>query len=244
LDEEHRSAFIERVGPPDKEKLCSIQPFIPEAIDIGEAMHEWFEAGLEQANDPLPLDQESYENANLLVWTTYDCDGHGSNFLLYLHSLDTQGRAVYAIKKIDNGLCFPSSNRYLINYLAYLPNAKLQLSAAFRERIAQIDVQAVACNLTTYGLQDAIDATVIRLSVLKTLATRKEMTIEELNLRMEILALPQGKQFALSNCSKEELEILAIDKSLPFPATHSKSFTNLHYENFTTRRYSLRPHPT
>lgn len=225
LDETNRETFIRNSGHPDKEKLCSVQPFFPEAIQLGEAMHEWFEAGLEHSDKPLPLDQESFENANLLIWTTYDCDGHGSNFLLYLHSLDSEGKAIYGVKKIDNGLCFPYNNKYLINYLAYLPNAKLPLSLSMREKIERIDYDAIAEILNAFGLEEAIPAASTRLFVLKNLATRTNMTIEELNLRMELLSLPLGERLALLECSKQELEKMASQKEIFAPSLHTKNLT-------------------
>lgn len=222
LEEAKRAAFTRNSGYPDKEKLCSVQPFFPEAIQLGEAMHEWFEAGLEHSDKPLPLDQESFENANLLIWTTYDCDGHGSNFLLYLHSLDTEGKAIYGLKKIDNGLCFPTNNKYLINYLAYLPNAKLPLSLSMRKKIERIDHGVIAQILHAFGLDEAAPAATTRLFVLKDLAKRPNMTIEELNLRMELLSLPLGEQLALLECSKQELEKMASQREIFAPSLHTK----------------------
>ncbi len=212
LDGENGETFFRNIGPPDKEKLCSVQPFFPEAMEIVEAIHEWFEAGLEHPGEIFPFDQESYENANLLIWATYDCDGHGSNFLLYLHSLDSKGKALYGLKKIDNGLCFPTSNKYLMNYLGYLPNAKLPLSPALRNKIANMDSTAIVDTLSTFRLHDAADAAAVRLSILKTLAQHPNMTIGEMNLRMELLALPQGEQLALKESTREELEELVLHK--------------------------------
>lgn len=222
LDGHDKSLFEKKAGGPDKEKLCSVQPYIPEAIQLVEAMHEWFEAGLEQSDESLPLDQESFENANLLIWTTYDCDGHGSNFLLYFHSLDTDGKAIYGLKKIDNALCFPSNNKFLINYLAYLPNAKLPLSSSIREKIANIDCAKILATLKTYGLDETTAAAAIRIRVLKILARRPEMTIEELNLRMELLALPLGERLALLECSREELDRMALQKGHLAPSLHTE----------------------
>ncbi len=216
LDEQYRENFVQRTRPADKEKLCSVQPFINEAIELGEAMHEWFEARQERAEEPLPLDQESFENANLLVWAAYDCDGHGSNFLLYLNNLDAEGRAIYGLKKIDNGLCFPGVNKYLINYLAYLPNAKLPISSSLREKIAHIDCEAVLRMLRFYDLPDTATAFLARVRVLQELAKRN-MTIEEMNLRMESLSLPRGEELALAECSREELEKLFIQKDQTRP---------------------------
>lgn len=228
LDESRRRDFIQRTGTADKEKLCSVQPFLLDAIDLGEALHEWFEAGLENKDTPLPIEQESYEDANLLMWVTYDCDGHGSNFLLYLHSLDEKGHALYGIKKIDNGLCFPVVNKYLLNYLAYLPNAKQPLSPRLCTKISHINSAAICEHLSTSGLEDVIGATMTRISVLKALAKRPSITLEEVNLRMELLAIPRGEYLALSSCTKEELEQLALEKDLPIPSLHSTCIERLH----------------
>jgi hypothetical protein len=129
------------------------------------------------------------------------------------------------VKKIDNGLCFPYNNKYLINYLAYLPNAKLPLSLSMREKIERIDYDAIAEILNAFGLEEAIPAASTRLFVLKNLATRTNMTIEELNLRMELLSLPLGERLALLECSKQELEKMASQKEIFAPSLHTKNLT-------------------
>ncbi len=205
LDLESRPLYLQKTGDIDKEKLCIVQPYIPETIEFGEAMHEWFEADQGPTEDLLPLDQESFENANLFVWTIYDCDGHGGNFLLYLHSLNEQNQAIYGLIKIDSGLSFPTQNKYLLNYLAYAPNAKLPLSLSIRHKIASLNSRAILEALSSYGLPATLAATEIRLRVLKELAQR-DITIEEMNHRMELLSLPSGEELALMECSREELE--------------------------------------
>lgn len=203
---DEKTQLLNKIGSPDKEKVCSIQPFSRETIELTLAIHEWFESGKELAGELLPLDQDSFEKANLLIWLTYDCDGHGSNFLLYLHSLNEKGQCLYGLKKIDGGLTFPNKNESLCNYLAYLPNAKKQLSKFLRKKIEQINPDEIEKNLSLWGLEDAIQSFKIRVRVLKDLAMRPEMTIEEMNFRMELLSLSNGLSLALSMLSKKELE--------------------------------------
>jgi hypothetical protein len=104
------------------EKLCSVQRFITDSIDLTEAIHEWRSAGLHKMT-PIPIDQEDYEDVILLLWLIFDGDGHSNNFRIYCKTIDKQGVSSYGIRKIDNGLALPEDNSYFLNYLRSLPNA-------------------------------------------------------------------------------------------------------------------------
>lgn len=180
----------------DREKLCSVQRFIPDSIDLAVAMHEWFEAGLESTN-PLPLDQSDFEEILLLLWLIFDGDGHASNFRLYFKGFNPQGQASYGLKKVDNGLALPESNHYLLNYLGYLPNARIAPSQRFLDLVANIDAERSCDVLDHYHLTHAKGAFQERLEILKSLAKRPGISLEEINLRFELLCLPNGKELAL-----------------------------------------------
>ncbi|MBS3903967.1 MAG: hypothetical protein KGZ39_01405 [Simkania sp.] len=204
LEDREREHFLSACGPANPEKLCSIQAYIPDSIDLTHALHEWFEAGLEQTS-LLPIDQEDFEYVNFLLWLTYDADGHSSNFRLFFKGIDETGQAYYGLKKIDNGLCFPEKNSYFLNYLGYLPNAKKTLSAPLRATIGTLDKDFLDALLTKYDLAYAKNALWDRVEVLKELSMRPEISIEEMNYRIELLGLPEGKELALSPMSLEEL---------------------------------------
>lgn len=204
LEEKEREQFLALCGAADEEKLCSVQAFIPDSLDLNQAMHEWLEAGLDQVA-PIPIDQEDFEDVNLLLWLTYDADGHSSNFRLYFKGLDEEGKAYYGLKKIDGGLTFPEKNAYLLNYLGYLPNAKDPISVSLREKIASIKEANLLTILDKHGLHYAKEPLLERIGVLKELALRPEITVEEMNHRLELLGLPEGRELAVSSLSLEEL---------------------------------------
>ena len=192
--------FIEKCGPPALEKLCSVQRFVPDSIDLQQAMHEWFEAGLEEKSS-LPIDQETFEEVILLLWLTYDNDGHSSNFRIFFKSLGNPNypnSAVYGIKKIDNGLSLPEENHHFLNYLSYLPNAKATPSSKLLEKMASINEEALCSILDRYHLSEAKPALKERIEVLKTLSQRSGLTLEEINQRFELLTFPNGKNLAMS----------------------------------------------
>jgi len=209
-------------GPASKEKLCSVQRFIPDSIDLTQAMHEWFEAGLEEAQ-PFPIDQEDYEEVLLLLWLIFDGDGHSSNFRIYFKGIDENGEAFYGIKKIDNGLSLPEENCYLLNYLGYLPNARKAPSQHLLERIMNIDECRCLEIMNRYRLAYAKEAFLERVEVLKEVAQRPFITLEEINLRFELLCLPNGKEYALSPKSIEEITA-ELNKTTPSPTEAAQNF--------------------
>jgi hypothetical protein len=188
----------------DREKLCSVQRFIPNSIDLNQAMHEWFEAGLEETQ-PLPIDQDDYEEVLLLLWLIFDGDGHSSNFRIYFKGLNENGEAYYGIKKIDNGLSLPESNCYLLNYLGYLANARKAPSQHLLEIIKNLDEDRCIAIMDYYRLSYAKEAFLERVEILKEITQRPSITLEEINLRFEILCLPNGKEHALSPKTVEEI---------------------------------------
>ncbi len=199
-----KEEFIAKSGLPNREKLCSVQRFVSESLDLRQAMHEWFEAGLEE-QFPLPIDQEAFEDVMLLLWIVYDTDGHSSNFRLFFKGLDEDYSAIYGIKKIDNGLSLPENNRYFLNYLGYLQNAKNAPSKRLLEKVAAIDEGSLCAILDRFHLSYAKTALRDRIDVLKSLTQRPLITLEEINLRFEFLNLPNGKTIALSPLSLQEI---------------------------------------
>jgi hypothetical protein len=192
--------FIEKCGIPASEKLCSIQRFIPDSIDLQQAMHEWFEAGFEE-QFPLPIDQETFEEVILLLWIIYDSDGHSSNFRIFFKSLDEKrypNSAIYGIKKIDNGLSLPEENNHFLNYLSYLPNAKIAPSQTLLEKITSINEETLCKILDRYHLSQAKPALKDRIEVLKNLSHHPGLTLDEINKRFELLNLANGKSLAMS----------------------------------------------
>jgi len=211
-------------GTTDKEKLCSVQRFIPDSIDLTQAMHEWFEAGLEETQF-FPIDQEDYEEVLLLLWLIFDGDGHSSNFRIYFKGINENGEAYYGIKKIDNGLSLPECNSYLLNYLGYLPNARMTPSQCLLERILNLNEERCLKIFDHYRLPYAKEAFLERVEVLKEVAKRPFISLEEINLRFELLCLPNGKEYALSPKSIDEItDELSRNASSPTEAAQNFIF--------------------
>ncbi len=170
---------------PIREKLCSVQEFVPNSKVLSEGLQNLQLAGLSDEEIAARIDTRDFEDANILLWCTYDTDGHMGNFLVYPKSTDAIGNEILGIKKIDNGLAFPEKNEQLRNNLRYLPNAKTPLTAEGRAKIAAIPIEALADRLEQFGLEGSALALKERLLFLKKLvAENPEMTIKEIDQKM------------------------------------------------------------
>lgn len=195
---EERDRYEKIVGNRVQEKLCSVQEYVPNSKTLFEALQELQTAKLTDDEIRARFDQDDFEDANLLLWLTYDTDGHLNNFLVYPKSVDAVGNEILGIKKIDNGLAFPDKNEELRNNLQFLPNADLPLSSRIRAKIAALSPESLQKTLRSYGLDSASQALVERLTVLKELAKQDTITIGTINQRMELLGQRNGTAKALS----------------------------------------------
>jgi hypothetical protein len=184
IDPSERHRYFEYCSFADREKLCSVQEYVHGAKNLFEAIHEMEDANLTDEEIGNRFDQEDFENANLLIWTTFDTDAHMGNFLVYPKGVDEVGNEILGLKKIDNGLAFPDKNEQLRNNLVYLPNAKSPLSEEAKCKIAAIDVDLLAKQFELMGLESAIPALKSRISYLKSLANEPGITIKEINRQM------------------------------------------------------------
>ncbi len=176
--------YMDHCGPAQREKLCSAQEFVPNSKSLFEAIHEFEMDGLTDDEIEARFDQRNFEDANILIWTTYDIDGHSGNFLVYSKGGDQIGNEILGLKKIDNGLAFPNKNQQLRNSLSYLPNAKNELSKEGKEKILAMNVAVLAGQFEMMGLQSAVPALKERISILKELARKPGITIKEINYAM------------------------------------------------------------
>ena len=173
--------FFEHCPSADKEKLCSAQEYVQNSKQLMEALQDFQMQSLSDEEIASRFDQRDFEDANILIWTTYDTDGHGGNILVYPKGTDEIGNEILGLKKIDNGLAFPEKNQALRNSLAYMPNAKLALSEEGKAKIAAIDIEALAKQFEEMDLEGAIPALRERIAHLKTLAKEPEITIKDIN---------------------------------------------------------------
>lgn len=185
LDELKR--YFDNCPPVQSEKICSVQEYVVGSKSLFEALHDFQMAGLSDLEIEKRFDKQDFEDANILLWVTNDTDGHMGNFLVYPKGVDAIGNEILGIKKIDNGLAFPDKNGQLQNNLALLPNAKMMLTEEGRAKIDAIDIEKMAEKYEKLGLSSATIAMKERITHLKQLAQKPNITIKEINTEMSKL---------------------------------------------------------
>jgi hypothetical protein len=210
LEGEERARFLERAGKPDSEKLCSVQQYLAGSFPSYEVLEQWMS---DSSSSLAPtqttalaehIDQTDYEDFHLFIWTTFDNDAHMGNARAYVKSTAADGAPVYGIRKIDNGLSFPVKNTHLVNYFSFLPNGERPLSDRARTIVRAIPLDALVERLRELDMENATDALVERVEVLQELVQRENLSIYEIDLRLQTLAV--SRELALSPLSCEELE--------------------------------------
>lgn len=171
----------------DKEKLCSVQEFIPNTRSLFEALQGLQEIQLSDEEIRDRFDSMDVEEANILMWATYDTDGHTGNFLVYSKGIDSIGNEILGLKKIDSGLAFPEKNKQLTNGLSSLPFAKNPLSAEGLKKIQAIDVDLITEKLRNFGLEGSVTAFKERILFLKKISEKPGITLKEINLQMSLI---------------------------------------------------------
>jgi len=167
----------------DKEKLCSVQEFIPGGKSLAEVLVE-----VEQSGEPLEIHQQDLEDVNFLIWVLGDQDAHEGNFIVYREP----GHKEFRLKKIDNGATLgfsePGMESPLRNILGVSSKMGFQqmsrpLSSAGREKILQISTQAITEKMTQYHYaKESIQSLVGRVAALQGFVQRHpEATLEEIN---------------------------------------------------------------
>ena len=176
--------YIHHTGDVDREKLCSVQEFVSNSKTLFEGLQEFQMAGLSDEEIAIRFDRQDFEEANLLIWTTYDTDAHSGNILVYPKGVDAIGNEILGIKKIDNGLSFPTENKQLRNHLQYHPCANQPLSDLTRSKIKAMNPDRMAALMRSNGLESAIPAMYERIAHLKNLTQNPLLTIREINIQM------------------------------------------------------------
>lgn len=182
------------------EKLCSVQEFIPNFKNLGDLLENSSEEKFFEN-----FDFEEIENLFIFIWCLYDTDAHAGNFYV---TKDHQGKP--HLWKIDNGLCFPTKNRQLLNILYFLPQAKEVLSRQGKERIKHLPVQKIINKMKYYELEDAILAFEKRIALLQSLA-EKNLSLREIDLHLRFIEFPNVDEEAIHALSLIEIEKLIVD---------------------------------
>lgn len=203
LQGEEKEHFLQMTHMPYKIKLCSVQSFIPDTTTLFTMNSEWMQKCLSDEEISCTIDQEHFEDANVLIWSIYDTDAHAGNFLLPLKKDSEQEHALF---KIDNGLSFPEKNIGLVNFLSYLPNAEKSLSLRAQAKIRDFPLSHLIDRMQFYKLEASVQAFKERIEVLQNLAQREGMSLAEINSRLMLLEREGGTSLALSSLSREEVE--------------------------------------
>lgn len=206
LQGEEKELFLEKIGPPDKEKLCSIQKYVPNLLALFQAVEVMTEKKLSDEQVLQALNQTAFEDAMIFIWLIYDNDAHSGNVNLCMDESKEEFLQGFSILKLDNGLTFPQKNHALCNSLAFFPNAELPLSSRAKQQIQAIPICEIVELIKEFELDDTIEAFLERMQILNELIQRENITIAEIDLRLYALELPEGKEIALNSMNFKELE--------------------------------------
>ncbi len=215
VEGEEKEQLISQTGVPDKEKLISVQDYIPDSQDLIDLLHDFYKEGLSDDEIASRFDQKNFEEVCLFLWLIYDTDGHGGNFLTFVKRIDETGKKIYGIKKIDNGLSLPEKNTQYSNVLAWVPNGVLPLSADLKQKIADLPLEQILNAMDAYELSECKEAFKARMEIVKELSQREGITLGEIDLRLSFLFYENGKELALSTLTTQEIIDLVMlnDKS-------------------------------
>ncbi len=197
------ASLLYQTGKPDREKLCSVHPYLSDIKNLYELVEEWLEQNLAEETILTLIDQEDFEKLFLLIWLLYDTDAHAGN--LYAQK-DHNG--VYHLLKLDNGLAFPDKNSHLLNALYFFPHSHRSLSKQSHLLIQNLPLDECISHFLFFEMEDALDAFLQRVAVLQELLAKNTYSLREIDTRLRSLELPDGKQIALSKMSLEQLENL------------------------------------
>jgi hypothetical protein len=204
-----------KIGTADYTKLCSVQEYIDDAIPMSSQIYQWLSAGYTPKQIQDGFDPIDFEEANLFIWVTYDTDAHPGNFLVYKSEGTEASKGKLQIKKIDNSLSFPEYHSQFMNFLMFIDVEKAPLSNMLKQKIESLPIEQIAVSMAQLEMSTAtIIAFIQRVNVLKELARRSTISIYEMNLRLSLLAQPDGIHIALSEQSLTDLELL-LQKQKP-----------------------------
>lgn len=164
----------------DKEKLCSVQEYLPHAQKLDSWTEELLMQGLTPEEIGMQIDQSDFEEACLFIWLIYDTDANSTNFCIFEKSSESSGGR-YGLKKIDNDLSLPEQATGYFNVLAYFPNALLPASAALRGKITGLPIDKLLAVLEKYELSLCKELFLKRLELLQTEVQTEGITLAEMD---------------------------------------------------------------
>ncbi len=69
----------DELGPPIREKLCSVQRYTPHLGNLNSLVNQWIQNGALESQICEVINDEEFENLFLLIWLLYDTDAHAGN---------------------------------------------------------------------------------------------------------------------------------------------------------------------
>lgn len=165
-----------------KEKLCSLQEFVPGSISIKAYKDS-------RAGEP-NIDPEDLEKAFILTTVTGDRDAHLGNFLIYLKTPEICG-----LKKIDGECSNPAMNAYHIDGLMELEQSKMDLSEQGIETILHLNIDHINKILAQYKMEKSIPALEERIRALQAIAARcriTPLTLRQVDYLMSLIGKTLG----------------------------------------------------
>lgn len=175
----HPSFFIDKeMGVPQEKKLCSIQWYLQDSINLLQLLKYLFLSGVYPEELSSYFAIGNFERMQLLLWILYDLDAHLGNFLVPYRS---GAHPPYDLNKIDNSKTLPQENRGLKNHLCSFPASYDPISEELKTKIQELPLDKMEEILDAFALGDAIPALRQRVELLQQLILIHSITYYEIN---------------------------------------------------------------
>jgi len=179
---------------PDNAKLCTVQKYVKNSKPVIEVWQDFLVEGCSAAEFSKYIDQEDFENLNLLMWLSSELDGHLGNILATVKGLDDNGNKIFGLVKIDSSFSFPKEEAYYGSALNYFDNSKMMLSDRALSLIENIDINQIIERMQSLKYSDAAQSAMKnRILALQSFA-KENLTIKEIEYKMTQLSFEETPQ--------------------------------------------------
>jgi len=215
-DPNTREDILRRVGgEPDRERVCFVQAFIHDSVDLlnfnnemtkKQEEEDWSEEQYENSFEQ--IDPEDVFKVFIFCCVIGETDGNVGNFRIINKGVDKFSQPVKGLRKIDNTLGFPDNNKLFSTCFAALPHMNRNLSPEEKQFIHNINTEAVINKMIAHGKsENAINACRERIGWLKEFAGVKKLTLDEINAKFDKNAPKKkvGKVEAEKNIARADI---------------------------------------
>ena len=190
-------------GEADREKLCSMQEFVPNSIELLEFLSSLQQKSriedltAHQQGDTIlrAINQRDFEDCLLFACVVGETDGNCGNYRLLPESVDEWGDLTYRMVKVDNALTFTEKNSEFDIFLTEFPQATRLISEQGREFLLQFNEEKINAVIDKMCLfdrsEEAVKAFKTRIRVLKECAAIEDITLKEICNAMNHSKAPQ-----------------------------------------------------